>query len=75
MTANLMASKKLKDCQKDCYLVHCLGTLRALKKVEMMGTLMAWTKVVRKVCCLVEMREILTAAEIRSDVHFEHCCE
>ena len=29
MMANLRASKKLKDCQKDCYLVHYLGTQRA----------------------------------------------
>ena len=45
MMANLKASKKLKDCQKDCCLVHYLGTRRALKKVEMRGTQMAWTKV------------------------------
>ena len=70
MMANLRAAKKLKDCQNDCYLGHCLGTLRALKKVEMRGTLMAWTKVMRKVCCWVETREILTAAEITSNVHF-----
>eukprot|EP00956_Cyclotella_meneghiniana_P012904 scaffold18429_cov88-Cyclotella_meneghiniana.AAC.1 len=44
MTANVKASKKLKDCQKDCCLVHYLGTRRALKKVEMRGTQMAWTK-------------------------------
>ena len=35
----------------------------------MRGTLMAWRKVVRKAGCLVEMREILTAAEITSNVH------
>ena len=45
MISNLKASKKLKDCQKDCCLVHYLGTRRALKKVEMRGTQMAWTKV------------------------------
>eukprot|EP00956_Cyclotella_meneghiniana_P010594 scaffold14724_cov42-Cyclotella_meneghiniana.AAC.1 len=45
MISNLKSSKKLKDCQKDCCLVHYLGTRRALKKVEMRGTQMAWTKV------------------------------
>ena len=45
MISNLKASKKLKDCKKDCCLVHYLGTRRALKKVEMRGTQMAWTKV------------------------------
>ena len=30
---------------------------------------MAWRKVVRKAGCLVEMREILMAAEIRSNDH------
>ena len=45
MISNLKASKKLKDCQKDCCLVHYLGTLRELKMAGTMGILMAWTKV------------------------------
>ena len=45
MISNLKASKKLKDCQKDCCLVRYLGTMMALKKVEMRGALMAWTNV------------------------------
>ena len=41
MMANLKASRKPKDCQKDCCLVHCLGILRAWTKVDWREILMA----------------------------------